>query len=157
MFTRHEIYALAVQIEKNGEDFYRNAGEKVPSADLQALFKRLAEDEASHRETFQHREADLSLSEPSVSGHGDTGTDMLQRLLGDQAFSLKELELSALERQEDLIAAAVEFEKDTILFYDMISAFIEDPRVLSRIKEIKEEENRHIALLEAYDPQTGGY
>jgi rubrerythrin len=152
MFTVHEIYALAVQIEKNGEDFYRNAAEKVSSADLQALFNRLAEDEVSHRETFQQREADLSLSEPSGSRHGDTGTHRLQGLLGDQAFSLKELDLSALQRQEDLIAAAVEFEKDTILFYDMISAFIEDPRVLSRIKEIKEEENRHIALLEAHVP-----
>ena len=143
MFTIREIYALAVQIEKNGEAFYRDAVKKVPSPSLQALFERLAEEEVSHRETFQHKEAALSNSEPNVSGHGEIGTPILQELLGDQAFSLKE--------------AALEFERDTILFYDMISAFIEDAQTLARIREIKEEESQHIALLEAYDPQAGRY
>jgi rubrerythrin len=154
MFTIREIYALAVQIEKNGEAFYRNAVKKVSSVDLQALFERLAEDEVSHRETFQLKEAALSSSEPNASGQGGTGTAVLQELLGDQAFSLKEVDLSTLKKQEDLIAAAVEFERDTILFYDMISAFIEDAQTLARISEIREEESQHIALLEAYDPQT---
>jgi rubrerythrin len=157
MFTIREIYALAVQIEKNGEAFYRDAVKKVPSPSLQALFERLAEEEVSHRETFQHKEAALSSSEPNVSGHGEIGTPILQELLGDQAFSLKEVDLSTLKKQEDLIAAALEFERDTILFYDMISAFIEDAQTLARIREIKEEESQHIALLEAYDPQAGRY
>jgi hypothetical protein len=110
-----------------------------------------------HRETFQQKETALSSSEPNPSGVGETGTAILQGLLGDQAFSLKEVDLSTLEKTEDLIAAAVEFEKDTILFYDMISAFIEDAQTLARIREIKEEESQHIALLEAYEPQVGGY
>ena len=108
-------------------------------------------------ETFRQKEAALPGSERKERGHGEPGEAILQRLLGDQAFSLQEVDLSALKEKKDLIAAAVEFEKDTILFYDMISAFIEDPPTSARIRKIKEEENRHIALLEAYDPQTGGF
>ena len=157
MFTTREIFALAVQIERNGEAFYRDAAKKVSSADLQALFERLADEEVSHMETFRQKEAALPDSERKEGGHGEAGEAILQGLLGDQAFSLQEVDLSALKEQEDLIAAAVEFEKDTILFYDIISAFIEDSQTSARIREIKEEENRHIALLEAYDPQTGGF
>jgi rubrerythrin len=157
MFTSREIYALAVQIEKNGETFYRDAGAKVSSEALRALFESLADEELRHRETFEREKTALSGSEPEEAEQGETGTAVLQGLLGDQAFSLQEIDLSSIQKQEDLIAAAVEFEKDTILFYDMISGFIEDPRTSARIRDIVEEENRHIALLEAYDPRKGGF
>ena len=155
MFTLREIYALAVQIERNGEAFYRDAVTKVSNPALKALFGYLADEEVNHIETFS-RKKDALGSTQDRAGLDESGTAILQGLLGDQAFSLKEMDLSSIKKQEDLIAAAVEFEKDTILFYDMISAFIEDPQTLARIREIVEEENRHIALLEAYDPQKDG-
>ncbi|MEJ2726330.1 MAG: ferritin family protein [Deltaproteobacteria bacterium] len=150
MFTIREIYDLAVQIERNGEAFYRNAATKVSNPVLKGLLEHLADEEANHIETFSRKKEELGPAQ-NLNGLDEAETVILRGLLGDQTFSLKEVDLSAIKTQEDLIAAAVDFEKDTILFYDMISAFIEDTRTSARIREIVEEENRHIALLEAYD------
>jgi len=41
---------------------------------------------------------------------------MLKDILGNQTFSLKEAEVSKIRTVEELVARAIEFEKDTILF-----------------------------------------
>jgi rubrerythrin len=51
-----------------------------------------------------------------------------------------------------LIDVLVEFEKDTILFYEMLSGFIPAPEVLSQLQTIIAEEKRHITQLEAQRP-----
>jgi rubrerythrin len=155
MFTIREIYELAIQIERNGEAFYRGAGRQVQNPALKALFEHLADEEMNHIETFEVKKDALG-SEPDQDGLHESATAILRGLLGDQTFSLKEVDLSKIRREKDLIALAVEFEKDTILFYDMISAFIEDRRTAAQIKGIVDEENRHVQLLEAYDHQEGG-
>jgi rubrerythrin len=155
MFTIREIYDLAIQIERNGEAFYRDAATKVSNPALKALFEHLADEEVNHIKTFSQKKDALGPAQDRT-GLDESGTAILRGLLGDQTFSLKEVNLSEIEREKDLISLAVEFEKDTILFYDMISAFIDDPQTAARIKEIVEEENRHVQLLEAYDHQEGG-
>jgi len=52
---------------------------------------------------------------------------------------------------ESLIELAVELEKDTILFYQMLQAFIEDSDTLAGLNEIIAEENRHIEMLREYE------
>jgi rubrerythrin len=47
-----------------------------------------------------------------------------------------------------LIAIFIEFEKDTVLFYEMIEPFIEGGNTLEQLKEIIAEENLHIELLQ---------
>jgi rubrerythrin len=76
---------------------------------------------------------------------------MLQDLVGDQTFSLDDADLSELDTVESLIELAVELEKDTILFYQMLQAFIEDSDTLEELNEIIAEENRHIEILREYE------
>ena len=52
---------------------------------------------------------------------------------------------------EALLQLCIEFEKDTILFYEMIGSFIEDNETSEKLDEIIEEENRHIELLEEFE------
>jgi rubrerythrin len=75
---------------------------------------------------------------------------ILQSILGDQSFSLKEADLSKIDGVEALIQLAIEFEKDSILFYEMIGSFIEDSETSEKLNEIIAEENRHIELLEDF-------
>jgi rubrerythrin len=44
----------------------------------------------------------------------------------------------------------MEFERDTIVFYEMILAFIESGDTKEQLREFIREENRHISLLEEY-------
>jgi rubrerythrin len=76
------------------------------------------------------------------------GKTILQGVLGDQTFSIADADFSRIEDLEGLLELSVEFEKDTILFYLMLRAFIQDEKSLDQLDLIIEEENRHVRLLE---------
>jgi rubrerythrin len=46
-----------------------------------------------------------------------------------------------------LLELAVEFENDTILFYETLHSLIDDAHVSSRLQEIIADENGHIQML----------
>jgi rubrerythrin len=52
-----------------------------------------------------------------------------------------------VDRIEDLIAVFIEFEKDTVLFYETLIPFIEDNKALGYVTKIIAEENNHIKKL----------
>jgi rubrerythrin len=51
---------------------------------------------------------------------------------------------------DELISIFVEFEKDTVLFYEMIAPFIEDGETRTHMEAIIAEENRHIKRLKQF-------
>jgi len=147
MFSRAEIIDLAIQIEKNGEKVYRDALEKISDHSLASLLEWLADEEVEHVKWF----SDLKrmVTKAPVNPHlEEMGKTMLQRVLGDQTFSLKGVDFSKIEQTEDVIKLAIEFERDTVVFYEMIESFIEDEETLDHLKKIIEEENRHVQVLE---------
>jgi len=153
MFTLHEIYDLAIQIEKNGEDFFRNAEEKISDPSLKALFLWLAEQEIRHGKWFMQKK------ETSKTGSGTIAWDemsskMLQDIVGDQSFSLKEVEIDHIDTVEDLLSIAIEFEEDTIIFFRMINSLLEDAESLGGLDEIIEEEKHHIEALRDYQEKV---
>jgi len=48
----------------------------------------------------------------------------------------------------ELLETAIGFERDSIMFYEMVESFVDDPEVISHVKSITDEERKHIALLE---------
>jgi len=149
MFSISEIFDLAVRIEKNGENFYRDALKKISNPILLSLLQRLADEEVKHREWFANKRETVKVKSDDLQ-LDEMGSTILQDILGDQSFSLKEADPSKIDKVEELLQLAVEFEKDTILFYEMIKAFIEDAEALGHLEEIIEEENRHIHLLQDF-------
>ena len=51
-FNADEIFEIAIQIEKNGEKFYRKAAEAVSDEDARQTFIELADMEVAHIKTF---------------------------------------------------------------------------------------------------------
>ncbi|MBN1226968.1 MAG: hypothetical protein JXA79_08240, partial [Deltaproteobacteria bacterium] len=80
----------------------------------------------------------------------EMGRSILQSVLSDQSFSLNDIDFSKIENITSLLELSLEFEKDTIIFYEMIKEFINDGKVMSGIDKIIEEENRHIKRLEEF-------
>jgi len=149
MFTSKDILDLAVQIEKNGEKIYRGAFQEVTDPEIKSLLQRLADDEARHVDWFSEfkESAKSKLGDPELE---EMGRSLLLGVLGDQSFSLKEVDFSRLERIKELFKVAIEFEKDTVIFYEMIRAMIEDDQTSADLNMIIEEENRHIELLDEF-------
>jgi len=146
VFSIDEIIDLSIQIEENGERTYRRASEKTRDPSLCAALRWLADEEAQHARWFAELKGRKTpaAEDPQVRA---LGRAILREMLGEQAFSLADADLSEGQHMGRLLEKAVEFEQDTVLFYEMLGSFLEEPDALSRLQEIIEEENRHIQTL----------
>jgi len=149
MFTLAEVYDLGIRIEKNGEKFYRDALKQAWSKPIADMLGLLAEEEVKHVDFFVKR-MDALKQKRENPFLDEMNTSMLKDIMGSQTFSLKEADVSKLRSVEELVALAIEFEKDTILFYEMIGSFMTDEEARRELKEIIEEEERHVRLFETY-------
>ena len=147
MFSIGEIIDLAIQIEKNGERIYRNALHITPASSLATWFQKLADEESQHAKWFSEMKPTVKKSADELELE-EMGRSILGRILGDQSFSLQDADFSSIDQVRDLLELAIEFERDTVLFYEMIHALIEeeDTEALNVLEKIIDEENRHIQL-----------
>jgi rubrerythrin len=146
MFTLTEIIDIAIQIEQNGKNTYRKAQAEVSSDALASMLQRLADDEAEHEKWFSQlkEKAGTTVENSELE---EMGKGILQNVLGDQAFSITDADFSRIENLKSLLELSIEFEKDTILFYQMLRSFIDDREVLNGLDKIIEEESRHVEEL----------
>ena len=146
MFLMGDIIDLAIQIEKNAETVYRQALMKIPHPSLESILQWLADEEAEHAEWFCHLKETIKtqVKDPAVEAMGKS---LLSEVVGKQSFSLKEADFSKIRRLTDLLALAIEFEKDKVIFYKMLRPFIDDNETLDFLDKIIAEENHHIQAL----------
>jgi rubrerythrin len=160
MFSASEIFNLAVQIEENGERFYRKAIAQVSDQAFREMLSCLANEEAAHRDCF----LEMKKSAPK-SGSEDWAEQvsgaMLKNSMQDHLFSLDEVDLTSDTDLNTLLATALELEQDSVMFYEIIASFVTKPDILKQLNAIIAEEQKHIetlterqaALLEPAVPQ----
>ena len=78
------------------------------------------------------------------------GRAVFRSILGDQTFSLKEVDFTKISKIVDVLEKAIEFEKDTILLYEMLGGFIDDQKTLRQLESIIREEKQHVELLKDF-------
>lgn len=140
---------MAIKLEKNGEAVYREAIEKVSKPELVTLLEWMADEEVKHADFFSELKLNLASGRQNPF-MAEMSRELFDDLLGDQNFSLKEVDFSSLDTTEDLIAVFIEFEKDSIIFYNVLEAFVEDKASRNQLKKIIEEEDRHIRHLQDF-------
>ena len=153
LFTIKEILDIAIKIEKNGEAVYRAAIEKISIPALIPVLEWMADEEVDHAKWF----SDLKEKVAAGSEHltvQEIPRQMLIDIVGEQSFSLDEIDFSKIDRVEDLIDIGIEFENDSILFYEMLQSFIQSQKTLSELQQIIAEEKRHIEKLQEFAVNT---
>ena len=150
-FSINEIIELAVQIEKRGYTFYNKALErKNLSSNSAELLKKLRDDEIVHEQTFKRMRTELDLEEITLSGDWQEVSNYLRTISDSHIFSEPDaaikLATSAYDEKE-LIENAIQFEKNTLLFFNSIYEKIEDGTIRKILKKIIEEEQSHILRL----------
>ena len=147
MFTVLDLFDLAVQVEVNGERFYRYALERVKGDSLKNLLGWLADQELLHESAF------IEIKEKMVPGTGAAPSfssptrQVLRSAMGRHAFSLDELQIDSIQDEKEILRAALLFEEDTILFFEFIAPFVSDPGASSTLEKIRAEEFNHKQLL----------
>jgi rubrerythrin len=147
MFTRGEIIDLAVRIEHNGETFYRRFADCALTPEVRRLAGWLADQEVTHARFFRELKERMPV-ESLRAPQSTTATGALEDFMGSHGFSLDEVECRALTDVRTLLEVAIEFERDTMLFFDMIKGFVDDLGALQELEQIIAEERHHVALLE---------
>ena len=144
MFTLDDLLDIAVKMEENGAAIYKEAARHASDPALKELLTWMADEEIAHGQWFM---AQKGASAPS---HPQDGMlpEILHEMMGDRSLSLDDVDFSSIASPQALLAVFTEFETDTLLFYDFLEAFLEDPQALASLEKIKAEEKAHIKKLQ---------
>jgi rubrerythrin len=149
MFSIQEILDIAIRLENNGESVYRHAVDDVSEPELVSLLQWMADEELEHARWFSELKHKFKThsTEPFMA---EMSREVFADFLGEKSFSHQDVDFSKIDRVSDLVAVFIEFEKDTILFYETLKPFIEDNDTLNNLEKIIAEENKHIAQLHQF-------
>jgi rubrerythrin len=147
MFTFGDIRNIAVQIEKNGEETYRNASKKAKDPQVAEVLTWMADEEKRHAQWFTKLQSNNTLT-PEQQEMEAVGRSLLQDMIKGNSFLLDENELQNAKNVEEVIAISKSFELDTILFYEFLIGFLDDKEAIEQLRKIINEEHNHIKQLE---------
>ena len=155
-FSVHEILEMAVHIEENGAKFYRDMTENISDSSIRQLFFDLAAMEEEHQKVFIAMNKDLSDRErkPTVFDPQGELVQYLRALAELRVFHEKTKddfnlpeELSKGEKTGKILQAALDLEKDSIVFYLGMRELVPEQLGKKKIDKIIKEEMGHIKVL----------
>jgi rubrerythrin len=145
-FSAEDVFEMAQQMERNGEAFYRKAADSVSDQNNKDLLNRLADMEVNHEKIFGALRSELSEREKETTVFDPQGEAALYlRALADtRVFFEKEMNVSSLDM---IFKAALEAEKDSIVFYLGMKDSVPEKLGRGKIEAIIKEEMGHVRLL----------
>jgi rubrerythrin len=145
-FNADEIFEMAEQMERNGAKFYRDAAEGVSSPGEKEWLLQLAQMEDAHEKVFQTIRADLTAGAKTSSVFDPQGESALylKALVDTKVFYEKDIDTSSMH---GILKAAIQAEKDSIVFYLGMKEAVAMDKGKARIEDIIKEEMGHIRLL----------
>ena len=151
-FNADEVFEMAEQIERNGAAFYRKAAENFRGLDLSKVLLDLAAMEDDHERTFHAMRTELPPKLRTEEKFDPTGEGALylHAMVQGEVFDPKAQparELAGSEKPRDILRAAIEMEKNSIVFYLTVRKMVRLLAAQSRIDDIIEQELGHVATL----------
>jgi len=107
----------------------------------------MADDERRHGEWLATLTSDKPLTEEQREMEV-AGRTLLQDMVKGNPFLLAESELERAESVGEVLTRSKDFEEDTILFYQFIQEFLDDPDAVRQMQSIIAEEHNHLRQLE---------
>ena len=151
-FNEIEAAKIAQNMEKHGLEFYQRAAARAKDTATRDLFLRLAEDEKKHLARFEELEEILQADRRAKKGYTDDAdlAAYIDRLVETQVFADEGTVARLADQVEsdyEALAVAIRAERDAILFYQEMMAFIESNRARAAFSTILDEEREHLRIL----------
>jgi len=151
-FSVAEVLEMAEKNERNGANFYRTAAERFDNPYIRKLLTELTAWEKKHEEVFATMREQLSTTDEA---HGDLDSDedlslYWQAMKGLDVFGSKTdpaEDLTGNESIRDILMKAMEKEKDSIVYYNALKAFVSSDADREKVDDIIKEEMHHIRIL----------
>jgi len=151
-YNAEEILEMAQQIERNGAKFYRLAAEQTTKEDIRQLLNNLAAMEDDHEKTFAFMLENLTDKErePTTYDPDNVAASYLRAMAEGIIFDVKvdpQKVLAEQKSMQDILKMAIEFEKDSIVFYLGMKNAVPKRLGKDKIDDIIKEEMSHIVIL----------
>jgi rubrerythrin len=142
--TIESVIDVAIWLEKSGKEFYENAVSSVRDNDeIKSMLLFLIEQEQKHEAMYKSLSKKITGNPASQDQlFGEYG--MFIRLLVSEITDSLKFETSMTLDQ--LIRTAIQFEKDTLLYFHEIKKLFKENDLIA-IQAICDEERNHIRLL----------
>jgi rubrerythrin len=145
-----EVLEIAERMEREAARFYRKAAGLYRDPSMSKLFSQLAQWEKGHMQVFaemRDRLAEPAWEQPrgDISHVAATRRDVPSAVFHE--FSDPARELTGTEDRADVIRLALQKERYTIGYYTTLTEFALGSDNLRAIREILQEERRHVKLL----------
>ena len=148
IFSGNEIVEMAVEIEKNGRDFYNKVAASSNNKDVKKIFEHLSSQEERHIKIFEDMLFAVKKYEP-VEAYTDEYFSYIKALSEEHVFTKKgkgsEIVMT-IKDEKQAIELGIGFEKDSILFYHEMKNFVPETE-RSIIENLLKEEQRHLKKL----------
>lgn len=148
IFAASEVVEIAIQIERNGLDFYNILGTKTKNNEAKDIFKFLSGEEEKHLLTFKGILGTVEKYQPQGLD-ADEYYAYMNALAAESIFTQKDLGKSlALKIKSDAeaIDIGIKAEKDSIVFYEGMKSIVPDDGQKT-IDEVIGQEQGHLNKL----------
>ncbi|HPS55938.1 MAG TPA: ferritin family protein [Sedimentisphaerales bacterium] len=151
-FNADEIFEMAEEIERNGAKFYRKAAKNATDGETKKMLLGLAAMEDGHEKIFAAMREELSIEEkePTVYDPDNQAAMYLQMMADSHGSEGKKSpveEITGNEPIEEILMIALNSEKDSVVFYMNMKAFLKTKTGKDKVKAIIDEEVGHINSL----------
>jgi len=147
-FSGCEIVELGIHIEENGRDFYSTLARKTHNPQAVAIFEYLAGEEEKHIDTFRKIHAITCSYEPKEA-YPEEYFAYMNSLASQYVFTQKnkggKIAMGVKDYNEG-IDLGIQFEKDSIHFYEEIKKIVPD-KEKELIDQLISEERKHLKQL----------
>lgn len=142
-YSINELVEFAVQIEKDGNAFYKEQVLKSKNPEAKKIFEYLADQENQHMQKYQNLLEQIDQTVNVGSTYSDDYYNYLQAIVQNVVFNKEEPQVAD---DIEVVDYAIGKEKDSILFYREMLAFVSE-KYAGIIQSIIEEEQYHIVQL----------
>ncbi len=147
-FNANEVFQMAIEIEKRGAAFYRDASDFFDDPGIKALLKGLSEMEQEHEREFVSLRESMTRGSAYAQGYDPDGlaAAYLGSLTSGEVFDRALLFIGS-ETVEEVLKKGIEVEKNSIVLYTGLKGVVPDDLGRDRVDRIIREEMKHLIVL----------
>ncbi len=144
--TVKELIETAINIEETGEEFYEKLASYVKNEKFKEFFERMAKEEEKHAQRFKALREKYG---EDIYIESDEALLYLKKYTEGRVFPAIEDTLKWVEEKSfnDIVDYSLTMEKESIIFYTEIKAWLKEESTKKIIDAIIDEEREHIRML----------
>lgn len=150
-YSMNEIIELAVQIERSGYKFYDTALSRKDLSETAAnLLEALRNEEINHEEIFKNLRSEEDFEQLGDPAAWQQAASYLKAISDSHIFSKPDAAIKLAtdaKDEKEIISNAIQFEKDTLLFFYSIDKETKDKKTKEILSRIINEEISHVMKL----------